>query len=156
MPVSIASFFLPRNNNTWYLLEDKYLKGGLRVVADFNERDAIHPANLKAGMLVVTQDTSKIWQLGVDLLTWSELLLGQGSNPSNQMSLYTHRQVGASDIWIINHQKNTRYFTYSVYDATSKQVIPNEVTISSANQVILQFATLTSGHVTLAFDHNVY
>ena len=71
MPVQVASFLIPRNGNQWYLVEDKYLKGGLRVVTDVSERTAIHPSSLKAGMIVLMRSDNKFWQLGADLATWT-------------------------------------------------------------------------------------
>lgn len=87
MAVQLASFMVPKNGNTFFLLEDKYLKGGLRLVADVAERSAINPLSFKAGMLVITQNDKKIWQLGSDLLTWSEFKVG-GSSPVRQTVTY--------------------------------------------------------------------
>lgn len=71
MPITLASQLVPKNSNTWYLIEDIYLKGGLQVFADTTARDAINPANKKAGMIAITQNDKTIWQLGDDLTTWS-------------------------------------------------------------------------------------
>lgn len=72
MPVQVTSFLVPRNGNQWYLIEDKYLKGGVRVVADAVERSAIHPSSLKNGMVVIQIDDNLMYQLGPDLLTWTQ------------------------------------------------------------------------------------
>lgn len=74
MPIQLASLIVPKNSNTWYLMEDIYLKGGLQVVANSAARDALNPLNRKAGMIVITQDDKKIWQLGDDLVTWNDVL----------------------------------------------------------------------------------
>lgn len=152
MPVPVASFLVPRNNNTWYLVEDTYLKGGLRLVPNFAALSNIHPANLKPSMLAITQNDNKVWQLQPNLTTWLEFLAPQNV----PVSVYTHRQVGASDVWIVEHQKNTRYFTYTVFDSSSRQIIPNEVVISTENVIFLQFTTPVSGHSTFTFDHTSY
>jgi hypothetical protein len=80
LPISIASYFQPRNatnpdpalRNTYYLLEDIYVKGGLQIRNDATERDNINVLNRKAGMLVLTFDTNKVWQLQSDLTSWLE------------------------------------------------------------------------------------
>ena len=76
MAISLASYLVPKNGNTWFLLEDKYFKGGLQVVSNLMQRDAINVVNRKAGMLVVTQEDNKVWQLALDLITWIEFKTG--------------------------------------------------------------------------------
>ncbi len=83
MPVQLSSFLIPRNGNTWYLLEDKYLKGSMRVVADATERAAIHPSSLKKGMLVLQNSDNLLWQLGNDLVTWTQYTGINGTNGTN-------------------------------------------------------------------------
>ena len=76
MPIQLASNIVPRNGNTWYLLEDVYLKGGFQVRKDEADRDSIDSLNLKAGMLCLTQDTKTLWILGDDLVTWTQFSTG--------------------------------------------------------------------------------
>lgn len=80
MPIQLASNIVPRNSNTWYLLEDVYLKGGFQVRANTADRDSIDPLNLKAGMLCLTQDTKTLWILGDDLVTWTVFSAGGSSS----------------------------------------------------------------------------
>lgn len=61
MPIALTTFLLPKNGNTFFLLEDVYLKGGFRVVADIAARDALNPINCKAGMLLRTADDGKFY-----------------------------------------------------------------------------------------------
>lgn len=63
MAIQVSSYIIPKNSNTFFVLEDKYLKGGLHVVQNTAERDAIDRLNIKGGMLVVTALDNKIWQL---------------------------------------------------------------------------------------------
>lgn len=149
MPVLIPSFFLPRNGATWYLVEDTFTKGGLRVVDDANARSNIHPANLKAGMLVVTANDRKLWQLENDLDSWRELRFA--STDSNTLA-FTHKQLTASNVWNIFHDKNLRYFSYTAFDSGGRQVIPHDMTIVDHKRVELAFSTPISGHCTLIFD----
>lgn len=70
MPLQIASFLIPKNGLSFYLLEDIYLKGGMQVVPSTQERDAIPETSRKPGMLVYTVADEKFWQLRTDGLTW--------------------------------------------------------------------------------------
>jgi trimeric autotransporter adhesin len=70
MPVKITSFLVPSAPTIPYLMADTYLRGGLQVVADVLAMNTINAAARKAGMLVVTQDSGILWQLGADLLTF--------------------------------------------------------------------------------------
>jgi hypothetical protein len=78
MPITLISNIVPANNNTFYLVEDNFLKGGYQSVADLAGRDAIDSVNLKPGMAVYTQDTNKLWILASDLTTWNEFSSGGG------------------------------------------------------------------------------
>src|SRR5574343_648110 len=62
MPVEVASILVPKNGNTFPLVEDKYFKGGYRVCVDVAARDALHVDCLKDGMLVHTLSDSKHWR----------------------------------------------------------------------------------------------
>lgn len=79
MPINLTSFLQPANSNTFPLVEDKFVKGGMRVVADIAARDAIPANNRKAGMIIVTQDTLKMWQLAADLTAWTDFLATVGN-----------------------------------------------------------------------------
>ena len=147
MPVQLASFLLPRNGNTWFILEDKYLKGGLQVAANAATRDAINSINLKSGQLVITQDDHRLWQLQDDLVTWIEFVSASTYNP-----FYTHKQLTPDDAWLVNHGRNCRYFNYSAYDGNGRALIPDDVEIVDENNVIVSFIVPISGHCSFAFD----
>lgn len=54
----------------FYGMQDVYLRGGLRVVANASERDAL-PVSLRyPGMLALTRDTGALWRLEADNTTW--------------------------------------------------------------------------------------
>jgi hypothetical protein len=60
----------------FYGMQDVYLRGGLRVVANNSERDAL-PASLRyPGMLALTRDTGAIWRLEADNTTWTWIHTG--------------------------------------------------------------------------------
>lgn len=60
------------DTDTYPTHEAKYGKGGFRTVATTNDRDSILTTYREAGMMVFVTNQSKTYQLGQDLLTWSE------------------------------------------------------------------------------------
>lgn len=152
MPIQVASFLIPRNNATWYILEDKYLRGGLRICADVAERTAIHTASLKKGMLVLLLTDNKLYQLtDVAAKTWEEYkATAPQYNP-----FYTHTQVSPNDVWLVPHNRDNRHFTINVFDDDGRSVFPDSVKIVDANNVEVRFLFPIAGHCVLGFDHNV-
>ena len=100
MAITVSSFITPKAGNTWFILEDKYIKGGLHVVADATERDAINPINKKAGMVVIQQSDSKLYQLQSDLISYQEVKLGGGSKIRQTVTHVTQSlaELAAEDI----------------------------------------------------------
>lgn len=94
MAIQVSSFLVPRGGNKWYVLEDKYLKGGLQLAATIEERDAILEENRKAGMLVVIQSDFKIYQLETDLISWREFKTG-GASAVRQGVQFSTRELAA-------------------------------------------------------------
>lgn len=149
MPIQVASNLIPKNGAKWPVVEDIYVKGGLRVVVDAAARDAIYldttaKFTLKDGMLLVTADTKQLWQyqgLGV----WT--LFTPPTTPT-----HTHSQSEPSIQWDINHNVNTRFFTYTVFDADGYQILPSECQIVDFNNLTLYFASPIAGHATFVFD----
>lgn len=96
MAVQLASNIAPKNGQTYYMMEDIYLKGGLQIRDNIADRDTIAIANLKLGALVLTVDTGKIWKVSelvqitpeepdvVESVTWEELILGGGGSGSEE------------------------------------------------------------------------
>lgn len=78
MAIQVASFLIPKNGNLWYVLEDKYIKGGLHIVATDADRDNILDVNRKQGMLVIVQASGKVWLLLEDMISWQEFKVGGG------------------------------------------------------------------------------
>jgi hypothetical protein len=144
MPVYVTSYLLPRNNAKWYVLEDLYLRGGFRVVANVAERDSMHASVKKARMVVITADDGIVWQLQPDNRTWAEF-----RTKSLYFPFYTHDQAEPSDKWAIVHNKDTKYLTYIVYDADGQQILPNEAVIVDTNTLELRFNTPVAGHAIL-------
>ncbi len=146
MAVNVSSFLLPRNGAKWFVLEDIYLRGGFRIVANLEERNTIHASSKKARMVVITADDGKVWQLQPDMLTWAEF-----RTKSTYFPFFTHDQVEASDKWSVQHNKDTSYFSYTLFDGEGNQVIPGSVKIVDSNTIEFGFSIPITGHVTLSF-----
>lgn len=76
MPVNMTSFLLPASTALPYLLEDKYLRGGMRCLATLADRDAMSVGNKKPGTLCYVTETNKMYQLDVDNVTWKDAKFG--------------------------------------------------------------------------------
>lgn len=149
MPIQVASFLIPRNGATWYILEDKYLKGGLRICADEAERTAIHPASLKQGMLVLLITDNKLYQLSdVANKTWVEY---KPSTPQFN-PFYTHVQDAPNDVWSVAHNKNNKHFTVNVFDDEGRSLFPDSISIIDENNVEIRFLYPIAGHCVFGFD----
>ncbi|WOL24389.1 hypothetical protein fHeYen902_043c [Yersinia phage fHe-Yen9-02] len=78
MAVIMNSFLQPATTSLPFLLEDKYIRGGMRCVADDVARDAIPRGARLEGMLVWCTSPGKLYQVAADLTTWKEASLGGG------------------------------------------------------------------------------
>ena len=93
----IGSPLVPSDTTDVYAThEAEYGKGGWRTVADTTERDAIVTGRRQEGMIVYCQADYKEYQLGADLLTWTEYS-SVGSTGLQNNALLT-----ASDGMIVN------------------------------------------------------
>lgn len=150
MPVNVSSFLLPRNNQQWYIVEDIYLRGGLRIVANAQARDSIHVSSKKPHMLVITADDGRIWQLQPDNQTWADF------RPKTQyFPFFTYDQPDAAKTWRVEHNRNTKYFNFTLFQKTgessSELVMPDAVRIVDDNVLEFDFNVPIAGHVTLTF-----
>jgi len=147
MPVQVASNLIPRNGAKWHVVEDVYVKGGLRVVANAAARDAIYADStarlgLKTGMLLTTADDGKLWRY-VGSGQWVRYKTTASS---------THVQETPASEWIFNHNQGSRFFTYTVFDADGQQVFPDQCHILDSDNLKLSFAIPIAGHATFLFD----
>ena len=80
MSIPVVSELRPSNEQKFALVEDVYIRGGLRVVPSFEELKKVHPSCLKAGMVAVIPDPDsdrlRSVRLDPDLLTWTPCFLG--------------------------------------------------------------------------------
>jgi hypothetical protein len=80
----------PKNNGSFAMLDDVYMRGGLRVVSQLADRDAITADRRKEGMLVlVTGDSNNIYILTADLVTWALAPLGTGGGGTPSLETIT-------------------------------------------------------------------
>lgn len=99
MPVTLISNIIPPNNNTFFMVEDLFLKGGYQVREDVVDRDNIDPLNRKAGMAVFTQNDSKLWILQSDLVSWLEFSSSGSGAQSRIVNIQTSPEILPGDIW---------------------------------------------------------
>lgn len=103
MSTPVASNLAPKGGNSFFILEDIYMKGGLQVRANLAARDTIPISNLKVGALVLCLDTGLCWQVDTITLpslqnptvtpsaTWKQFSLGGGgSGGIGQRTVFVH------------------------------------------------------------------
>ena len=80
MSIPVVSELRPSNEQKFALIEDIFVRGGLRVVDSADELKKVHPSCLKAGMVAVIPDPDsdrlRSVRLDHDLLTWTPCFLG--------------------------------------------------------------------------------
>jgi len=70
MPINVISNFVPENDAPFAIVSDTHMSGGLRVVRDIGERDAIPSLRRKTGMLVWVAMEEQTYRLSPDMETW--------------------------------------------------------------------------------------
>ena len=69
---------IPRNDNTWPVVDDAHIEGGYRVVADLLARNAIDVTTLKVGAavhVVASQATYRVASIVEGVVTWEDFSL---------------------------------------------------------------------------------
>lgn len=86
MPVSVTSFFIKASPAIPFLLKDEDLRGGFRVVPNYeylkpfgSAPEAIHPGARRTGMMVVTANDMHLHQLAADGLFEDRGVVGAAS-----------------------------------------------------------------------------
>lgn len=145
MPIQVASSLIPKGGALWPVLDDKYIVGGARVVADAAAMNTLYTntvtrAGLKIGMLLVTQSDKKLW-----------MYLGGGQFGEYKANLMvTFVQETPLEVWQIQYNAGSRNLTYTVVDDTGTQVFPNTFQIIDDNNLVLSFLIPMSGRITIA------
>ena len=147
MTIQVASNLIPKGSAKWPVVEDTYIRGGLRVVASIAARDAIYAdsnarGGLKVGMLCITADTQRIWQYTA-ANTWTELKKALTKTFSFSIP---------GNLWPIQHNTGTSNFTYTVFDTDGFQVLPDMCQIIDANNFNISFKNEMAGSVTVSFN----
>ena len=75
MPIQVSGKLIPRNDNTWPVVDDAHIEGGYRVVADLLARNAIDVTTLKVGAavhVVASQATYRVASIVEGVVTWED------------------------------------------------------------------------------------
>lgn len=119
----------PKNSGSFALLDDKYMRGGLRVVETYDELASIPSDRLKDGCLsMVTTPSRVLYVYDQETDTWSPFSSGGGGGGSDWLCVEdgeTTKLVKDVDTWtqkivVINHIK-----TYADYFALPTEYVQN-------------------------------
>lgn len=119
----------PKNSGSFALLDDKYLRGGLRVLETFDELESIPSDRLKDGCLaMITTPSRVLYVYDKNLDTWEPFSSGGGGGGSDWLCVEdgeTTKLIKDVDTWtqkvvVINHIR-----TYSDYFALPTEYVQN-------------------------------
>jgi hypothetical protein len=93
MSIEIISRIVPKNGQSFAVLEDKYLHGGFQVVATLT---SVPMDSRKEGMIVYAEDVEKYYKLygGLDDVNWAEISLDP---PDTYTHVYQGTIASSSD-----------------------------------------------------------
>ena len=129
MGISLISELEPKNSGSFALLDDKYLRGGLRVVETFDELSLIPTDRLKDGCLaMVTTPSRVLYVYNIELNSWSPFSSGGGGGGSDWLCVEdgeTTKLIKDVESWtqkivVINHIR-----TYDDYFALPTEYVQN-------------------------------
>lgn len=69
----------------------------------------------------------------------------QTGGGGDDVTTYKHSQTTAATTWTINHNLNSEAVMVQVYNGDNKMVVPDEIEITSANQVVVTFSPEVTG-----------
>jgi phage tail protein X len=109
--------------------------------------DAAFPPNPKVGQFAFPNRILYICvSISEGLPVWVPL--------TRELTMYAHTQSLASDTWTVNHNLNTTGVQVQIFDNAGRVVIPDEITIVSANQVTVEFNSVFVGRAVILTGHN--
>lgn len=109
--------------------------------------DTNFPANPKVGRLAFVNQTLFICvSIANELPVWVPL--------TREVSVYTHNQNVAATTWNIAHALNTTSVQVQVFDSQNRVIIPDEILISDANNVVVTVASEIMGRAVVLTGHN--
>jgi len=77
--------------------------------------------------------------------TVEQALVSIDAQLNGSIKTWEHIQTVAAVEWLINHNKNSRRPTVTIYDADDVQVLPDEIRIVDENAVLVKFNTAAVG-----------
>lgn len=73
-----------------------------------------------------------------------------GGSGGGSVASYLHTQSTSSASWVVTHNLNNSQPIISVFDNANTQIVPENITINSANQLTVTFSTAIQGFVRVA------
>lgn len=141
--VQLTGVITPKNPDldTYPVFDDKYGKGGYRVVETIEERDNITDLRRKWGMLAYVLEEEKTYQLldqgNGDItnnVNWVEFEVTGGGASKGYSTTFTQNNL-SSGMLTINHNLNAvnRVCNVTIMDDTSNKVEPDAILFLSKN-----------------------
>lgn len=140
MGISLISELEPKNSGSFALLDDKYLRGGLRVVETHNDLATIPTDRLKDGMLAMVTTPAKVLYIyNQPTNTWS--LFSAGGEGGSAWSCVgdneTIKITQNIDDWTQTISAINNIRTYEDYSVLpTEDVVDNEVAYCKADAVV--------------------
>lgn len=104
------------------------------------------PVEPKVGRLAFVNSILYICvSIDQDLPVWVPL--------TRELTLYTHTQNEAAETWTINHGLNTSGVQVQVFDEAGRVMIPDEITITNSNSVLVEMNTAMAGRAVVLTGH---
>ena len=147
MAIQVASSIVLKNGSKGPVVDDIYIRGGFRVVADVAARNALYSNatarnTLKLGALALTLADLKLWYYA-SVNTWVEY---------KPQQMFSFRQEAPQAEWAINHGKNCSRLTYSLFSLDGYQMWPDTCRIVDNDNLVLSFLEPVAGEITIAFN----
>lgn len=83
----------------------------------------------------------------LDTPAGGEVLAFSGTQFTNLKMYHLHDQAGASTTWTVTHNIGQKYCNVTVVDDTDEVVIPQSVSFTDANELVVTFNTAVAGKV---------
>lgn len=108
--------------------------------------DTVFPIDPRVGQIVFKDRILYICvEINNSIPVWCPL--------TNEVTSYTHIQSSSASAWVANHMLNTTHVSVTVYDTSNRVVIPNEINVTSPNQVVVNFGASAQGKVVILTGH---
>ena len=95
------------------------------------------PTSPKAGQLVFKDKILYICVTAGAIPIWVPL--------TTEISMYVHAQTEDSISWTVNHDLNTTSPSVQIWGTDNKMLIPNEISVSSANTIVVDMGYAIQG-----------